>query len=71
LFQRGMLADAVELYRQIAGASPDAFVALNNCGVALEQLGRLDEALASIDDQAGLCRGVLQSRHRAVANEAL
>jgi protein O-GlcNAc transferase len=44
-----MLADAVELYRQIAGASPDAFVALNNCGVALEQLGRLDEALASID----------------------
>jgi protein O-GlcNAc transferase len=49
LFQRGMLADAVELYRQIAEASPDAFVALNNRGVALEQLGRLDDALASID----------------------
>jgi predicted O-linked N-acetylglucosamine transferase (SPINDLY family) len=44
-----MLADAVELYRQIADASPDQFVALSNRGVALEQLGRLDEALASID----------------------
>jgi protein O-GlcNAc transferase len=49
LFQRGMLADAVELYRQIADAAPDAFVALNNRGVALEQLGRLSDALASID----------------------
>jgi protein O-GlcNAc transferase len=44
-----MLADAVELYRQITDASPNQFVALNNRGVALEQLGRLDEALASID----------------------
>jgi protein O-GlcNAc transferase len=44
-----MLADAVELYRQIADTSPNQFVALSNRGVALEQLGRLDEALASID----------------------
>jgi protein O-GlcNAc transferase len=49
LFQRGMLADADDLYRQILDRSPDQFVALNNRGVALEQLDRLDQALASFD----------------------
>jgi protein O-GlcNAc transferase len=49
LFQRGMLADAEQLYRQIVETSPDQIVALNNRGVALERLDRMDEALASID----------------------
>ena len=44
-----MLADAEQLYRQVVDTSPNPFVALNNRGVALELLGRLDEALARID----------------------
>jgi protein O-GlcNAc transferase len=49
LFQQGMLADAEQLYRQVVDTSPNPFVALNNRGVALERLDRLDEALASIE----------------------
>jgi protein O-GlcNAc transferase len=49
LFQRGRLADADDLYRQILDVAPDHVIALNNRGVALEQLNRLDEALTSLD----------------------
>jgi protein O-GlcNAc transferase len=44
-----MLTDAERLYRQILDFAPDHLIALNNRGVALEQLNRLDEALTSLD----------------------
>jgi protein O-GlcNAc transferase len=44
-----MPTEAAALYRQILEQSPDQPVALNNQGVALEQLGRLDEALENLD----------------------
>jgi protein O-GlcNAc transferase len=49
LFQRGRLADADDLYRQILDVASDHIIALNNRGVVLEQLDRVGEALASLD----------------------
>src|ERR1700732_1636366 len=57
LFQQGMLADAEQLYRQIVDTSPNPFVALNNRGVALERLDRLDEEPASIDSAPSIRAG--------------
>jgi protein O-GlcNAc transferase len=47
--RQNRLTEAVDLYGQIVGQWPDHFVAFNNCGVALEQAGRFDSALASFD----------------------
>ena len=47
--RQNRLAEAVDLYGRIVGQWPDHCVAFNNCGVALEQGGRFDQALASFD----------------------
>ena len=47
--QKGRLEDAVRIIGKSLKIDPNQPDALNNCGVALQDLKRLDEALASYD----------------------
>jgi tetratricopeptide (TPR) repeat protein len=59
--------EAVDLYRQLAAARPDAFLpelarSLNNTGVMLSDLGRREEALAAAQEAVDLYRQLAAAR---------
>ena len=63
--------EAVRLYRQLAGARPDAFQpglagSLNNLGMMLSALGRREEALAAVEQAVRLCRQLAEARFDAL-----
>jgi tetratricopeptide (TPR) repeat protein len=61
------IEEAVQLYRGLAGARPDAFIpdlatSLNNLAKMLSDLGRPEEALAAIEEAVQLYRGLPGAR---------
>ena len=69
MLQTGRLASGVELIDKALAIKPDSVEAFNNRGNALQELKRLDEALASLRQGAGaqarVRRGLQQPRQRA------
>ncbi|MFO0631835.1 MAG: tetratricopeptide repeat protein [Nannocystaceae bacterium] len=61
--------EALALRREVAGAVPDASVAaaLNNIGLALDDLSRHDEAIAALRESLAIRRTVLGPDHPEVA----
>ena len=67
-YQRGNHAEAVSQIDFALESNPNDIFALNNRGIALKELKRFEEALASYDRAlawAGSGRGALQSRPRS------
>ena len=59
--------EAVDLYRQLAAARPDAFLpdlamSLNNLGIRLSDLGRREEALAASQEAVDIYRRLAAAR---------
>lgn len=53
--QRGDVAEAVAMLERAVRSNPRDFVALNDLGVVLEQIGRIDAALARFGQALELC----------------
>lgn len=68
LYFRRQYAEAVPLFRRVLDANPKTVDAWENLGKSLEQLGRLDEALAAHEQAMKISGGVAQV---ALATSAL
>ena len=74
-YQQGRYSDAQLLIAAALKANAASVAAFTNYGLALHQLGRHDEALASYDQRAHACarpcRSVVQSRQYACSRSAV